>query len=75
MGIANFTLPSAAEMFSSIEYVGLNEEEADKLVQVYNKEGADNRLNLIIDKRNKKKLACILLFSKKANIYVNYEKN
>lgn len=58
---ANFTLPKEDTIFQSIEYVNMDEEAAEKLVQAYNKEGAENRLNNIIEKRNQKRLTCKLL--------------
>lgn len=54
---ANFSLPEPGELFESVEYVGSVKEEAEKLVERYNKQGVENRLNLIVEKRNKKKLA------------------
>lgn len=55
---ANFTLPKVGTVFQSIEFVNMDEEAAEKLVQIYNKEGAENRLNNIIEKRNQKRLTC-----------------
>lgn len=58
---ANFTLPKVGTVFQSIEYFNMDAEAAEKLVQAYNKEGAENRLNNIIEKRNQKRLTCKLL--------------
>ncbi|XP_018045375.1 PREDICTED: heterogeneous nuclear ribonucleoprotein U-like isoform X2 [Atta colombica] len=38
---ANFTAPSVGEFFDVVEWTGLGEEEAKKLVEKYNKEGKD----------------------------------
>ncbi|XP_011869563.1 PREDICTED: heterogeneous nuclear ribonucleoprotein U-like isoform X2 [Vollenhovia emeryi] len=38
---ANFTAPSVGESFDAVEWVGLDEEEAKKLIEKYNKEGKD----------------------------------
>ena len=57
---ANFTLPKVGAVFQSVEYVNMDEMKAEQLVQDYNKEGAENRLNIIIEKRNQKKLTCKL---------------
>ncbi|KAL0129628.1 hypothetical protein PUN28_001710 [Cardiocondyla obscurior] len=38
---ANFTAPSVGELFDTVEWVGLDEEEAKKLIEKYNKEGKD----------------------------------
>ncbi|XP_011689250.1 PREDICTED: heterogeneous nuclear ribonucleoprotein U isoform X2 [Wasmannia auropunctata] len=37
----NFTIPSVGEFFDVVEWIGLGEEEAKKLVEKYNKEGKD----------------------------------
>jgi hypothetical protein len=47
---ANFVLPQSTD-FESIEYLELDEEDSKKLVEVYNREGADQRLKLILEKR------------------------
>ncbi|XP_024877500.1 heterogeneous nuclear ribonucleoprotein U-like protein 1 [Temnothorax curvispinosus] len=38
---AMFTAPSVGEFFDAVEWIGLDEEEAKKLIEKYNKEGKD----------------------------------
>ncbi|XP_077260398.1 uncharacterized protein LOC143896400 isoform X1 [Temnothorax americanus] len=38
---ATFTAPSVGEFFDAVEWIGLDEEEAKKLIEKYNKEGKD----------------------------------
>ncbi len=45
-------------MFETVEFIGLNDVDSQALVEFYHKEGVENRLASIIDKRVKKKLAC-----------------
>ena len=47
---ANFVLPEATD-FESIEYLEQGEEDSKRLMEVYNQEGADQRLKLILEKR------------------------
>ncbi|XP_011637042.1 heterogeneous nuclear ribonucleoprotein U isoform X1 [Pogonomyrmex barbatus] len=42
---ANFTAPSVGESFDAIEWIGLSEEEAKKLIEKYNKEGKEAGFN------------------------------
>ena len=52
--LANMTLPKAdSGVFDSIEYAYLSEPEAQKLVEEYRIEGADTRLQIIINRRRK----------------------
>ena len=49
---ANFSLPKMIEnLYDSIEYAYLSEEQSRALVAKYNEEGASTRLSLIISKR------------------------
>ena len=55
--LANFTLPQTCYYIDSIEYIELNEEEAKKVIELYNKEGLVNRQNAVINRRLKTKQA------------------
>jgi hypothetical protein len=48
----NFVLPEDNE-FDSIEYVELPKEEAQQLIESYNKNGLTDRFNAYVTKRNK----------------------
>ena len=47
-------MPIKTDDIESIDYVDLNEEEAAKVVEIYNKEGIADRLDAIKEKRVKK---------------------
>lgn len=51
--IVGFTLPKADD-YDSIEYVGLAEVEAQKLIEFYNSQGATDRLEQLLARRAKK---------------------
>lgn len=51
--LVNFRLPSNNEC-ESIEYIELNKQDAESLIEVYKKESTADRLKLLVDNRMKK---------------------
>jgi hypothetical protein len=62
---ANFTLPKQCDYIDSVEYTELNEEEARKLLEIYNKEGLISRHNAVANRRLKTKQAIMKLHAGK----------
>jgi len=62
---ANFTLPKQCDYIDSVEYIQLNEEEASKLLEIYNKEGLISRHSTIVNRRLKTKQAIMKLHAGK----------
>lgn len=48
---ANFSLPESGAIFDEVLYVELNEEDSRKLIEQYNHEGSNNRMQAILSKR------------------------
>ena len=65
---SDFSLPTIGESFDSIEYIELGEEEAKSLIEIYNKEGKDNRFNTIVGKRKIVKTNCESLLNNVTNL-------
>ncbi len=52
------SLPKVGDLFETVEFIGSNETNSQKLIEFYHREGVDNRFASIIDKRLQKKLIC-----------------